>query len=200
MEFGQDAANNVLVILGSAVGWWLVRNWKGSSSQLRAQTELWLRGFSLTTTFGDNGAFLRGLPFNYWYHQLLLGFWSYSDTVTGVTAAEKSNWVSEILFPMDLNIEHLKMELLRGSLDRGRGFPRDFLLKQNEKRPLCWLDGMYTTELFGWFFFKCLLQMQFPDLGPHPWLCKADRGGFHINMCLSIKSRDRKLLKFSQPC
>lgn len=86
------------MILETAVGWWLVINWKSSSSQLWAEAELWLRGFSLTTTFSDTGAFLRGLPFNYWYHQLLLGFWSYTDTVAGVTAAEKSTWVSEILF------------------------------------------------------------------------------------------------------
>lgn len=111
-EFGQDAANNALVILETAMGWWLVRIWTGSSSQLWAEAEMWLRGFSLTTTFSNTGAFLWGLPFNYWYHQLLLGFWSYTDTVTGVTAAEKSSvWNA---FPMDLNKMELSSNLVEG--------------------------------------------------------------------------------------
>lgn len=144
-----------------------------------------LRGFSLTTTFGDNGAFLRGLLFNYWYHQLLLGVWSYSDTVTGVTAAEKSNWVSEILFPM--NIEHLKMEL---SFNLVEGFfgQRERISKRLspetkfKKFLLLALWDVHNWVIWFIIFLKCLLQMQFHDLPTNPWLCKAHRGGFHINM------------------
>lgn len=94
VEFGQDAANHALV------HWKLL--WAGDLSEsgqaAAPSSEQRLRGFSLTTTFSDTGAFLRGLPFNYWYHQLLLGFSSYIDTVTGVTAAKKPTQVSEILF------------------------------------------------------------------------------------------------------
>lgn len=154
MEFGQDAANNALVILETAVGWWLVRNWKGSSSQLWAEAELWLRGFSLTTTFGDTGAFLRGLLFNCWYHQLLLGFWSYTDSYSCHSCRKfiLSVWNP---FPMDMNRWSCLPIWLRGFLDRGRGFLRDFLLKQNEKKALLvsFMACTQLTCLVDWFFF-----------------------------------------------
>lgn len=173
---------------------------KGSSSQLWAEAELCLRGFSHTITFSDTGAFLRGLPFNYWYHQFLLGFWCYTDGYRCLSC-RKINLSVWNLFRLDLNKTELASNLVEGFFGQGEMISKRLSSETKLKKALlvCFMACTQLNCLVDCFF-KCLLQLQFHDLPPNPWLCKAHRGGFHINMCLSIRSRDRKLLKFSQPC
>lgn len=106
MEFGQDAGNNVLVIVKSAVGWGIIRNLKGSTCLALG------RSCSPTTAFSGSGAFLERSPV-----QLLIppvfGCLLISRGRTQLEVSQlQSQTVSEILLSRDLNKMGLSSSLV----------------------------------------------------------------------------------------